>query len=120
MDVVSLGVSFRTTTDDKDRQDVVSISAATVANGVLDGAAIEAGNITWENNSDIGPFGLWFKGSFDSSTIDFTVSKNGEDGWDFQVTVYGIDKDGNRKTLVNAVGLRLDKNTKSSTLRLSA
>src|SRR5947207_2150685 len=98
MIIVSLAVTFETMGDDKDQNDVVTISASG-GEGILDSTSTGK-NAKWDNKSTVGPFGLWFKRQADTESTSFRVSKTGTDGWAFKAYVDGIDAQGNRARLI--------------------
>jgi hypothetical protein len=87
--------------------------------GLSAAQALGDGNTVWNDPSVLGPFGLWFNQAYESSTIRFSVSKTGTDGWNFNVIVVGIDQAGNRRQLLRAEGLHFQHGLETASWVLS-
>jgi len=98
--IVGIKITFHCTRDDKDDQDVVTMSL-TRHDGHAVGEPLQdgAGN-KWDNNTKIGPFFLAIAPQ-DSSQLDLKVSKSGTDGWIFHATGVGVLEGGGEVTLID-------------------
>jgi hypothetical protein len=116
----SLGVVFETTTDDKDQNDVVSITA--LSGGQVVGTSSLGSKTKWDNFSTVGPFGLWFtqEQPLETSHLEFRISKTGTDGWDFNVTVTAHGPGGMAREVLLYAALAFKDSNQSFTTALNA
>ncbi|HTQ40651.1 MAG TPA: hypothetical protein VMJ32_16635 [Pirellulales bacterium] len=98
--ITGVNVTFHTTRDDKDDQDIVSISIVARGSDSAVGAPVSVGGGNkWDNDTTVGPFFVAIAPQ-ESSTLDLHIDKTGTDGWIYHVSVAGVVIGGGQVTLI--------------------
>ena len=98
--VIAFTVTFQTTTDDKDKDNVVTVQALNPK-----GAAVATGQFgrksTWHDESTNGPFVLFFSGCDVRDVRTLRLSKSGGEGWDCRVQFRALDPRGKQIHIID-------------------